>query len=180
MKPASRGQPPDLGLLEALVMDALGIGSWNDAVLCVQVQERDATARREQRMDRAQRGGRVLHVVQHEQRDGEVERCAGGRVGRQVEDGRRDVGGTGGQLPAGDLEHPGGGLGEQHRVDIGRQLQAEQAGPGTHVDDAHRPRQRDMLPDDRGGGARSLPSLGRVPLRSLLVEYAHASGAADR
>ena len=93
------GQLDQHAALEAVVMDARLVGIVERAVLLVQVHEADAPARHQRLADGAERGGRVLHMVQHQQRDDQVE----GRARRR--------------LVAGEVEDDGRGIDDAFRFD---------------------------------------------------------------
>src|SRR5262245_9920454 len=95
--PCELAEPPSV---EALVMDTLGIGRVERAILGVQVHRRDLPTRAEQPIYARQGRAGVLDVMQQEERDHEVERRAGRRrVCREVEmDGPHAI-----EMPVADL-----------------------------------------------------------------------------
>ncbi len=56
-----------------------------------------------------------------------------------------------------------------------QQVQAQQAGAGPDVDDAHLWGQRDVFTDGVGQDVGSLDPFRCIPLGSLVVEFAHGA-----
>ncbi len=173
-KPALRASSDEAVPVEPEVVDPLGLGAVEGAVLAVEIRQRQPAARHQHAADRRQGGGRVLDVVEHEERHGEVERLRRWWVCHEVElDGAdlRQVGGR--QLLADDRQHPVRRLGEDELTDVVEQRQAEETGPGPDVDDAVGRRERDVGADRVGRLARASDPLRRVPVLRSLVERRH-------
>ena len=162
------------GAVEPLVVDALGIGAVERAVLRVEVGQGDPATGPQQTTDRGERSRRVLDVMQHEERHGEVECVVRRRIGHEVELDRRHLRQVRGrELVGDDRQHPIGRLGQDELSDVVKKGEPEQPRPGTDVDDPVRSREIDVRPDRSGSFGRARDPLRRVPILRLLVEGAH-------
>ena len=154
------------------MVDALADRAVERAVLGVEVEGDEQAARREQPLEAGQPGGRVLDVVQHELRDGRVERRAlGQRVGDEVEVDRADVA----QVPLVDLaprlgEHALGRVREHELGELVEQGQSDESRAGADLDRPAAGWEPDRGSDRRRGGARPSEPLWRVPRRRPGVE----------
>ncbi len=158
--------------IEPEMVDPLGLGGVERAVLGVEVGEREVSARPQQPGDGRQRGAvssRWWRTSNDTTRSNGSPGGGSSRSNLTADIGRA----TGGQLLGDDLVHPGRRLGEDDLADMGRQGDAEKPGAGPDIDDASVRRDAYGIADGRGHDLRALLPLGRVPVARPLVERAH-------